>query len=65
MGCRHPDKNPGNEAEASEQFKRVFAAHQRMLRDTDDSQEEDDLNEEDYEAAMEEALAFFTFMWEP
>jgi hypothetical protein len=65
MRCRHPDKNPGNEDAASEQFKRVFAAHQRMLRETDDSEEEDDFNEDDYEAAMEEALAFFTFMWGP
>lgn len=64
--CRHPDKNQGNEEEAGEHFKRVFEAHQRMLRDTDgSSEEEDEWDDDDYEAAMEEALAFFTFMWEP
>jgi hypothetical protein len=63
---RHPDKNQGNEDEAGEHFKKLFAAHQRMLRDTDGSdEEEEDFDEDDFEAAMEEALAFFAFMWAP
>lgn len=59
---RHPDKNQGNEEVAGENFKRVFEAHQRMLRDTDGSQDEEEFDDEDYEAAMEEALAFYIFM---
>lgn len=59
---RHPDKNPDNVEEATENFKRVYEAHQRMQRDTDGSQSEDEFDEEEYEAAMDEAMEFFIFM---
>lgn len=40
----------------------MFEAQRRMQRESDGSQDEEEFDEKDYEAAMEEAMDFFMFM---
>mmetsp|Transcript_15565 Transcript_15565/g.46967 ORF Transcript_15565/g.46967 Transcript_15565/m.46967 type:complete len:1215 (+) Transcript_15565:318-3962(+) len=59
----HPDKNPGNEAAATEQFKRVLASKKRLLQTYDESTDEEDVEPDDMEEAMEDIIHYFSHLF--
>ena len=60
--CRHPDKNPDDQAEAKAVFQRIHAAYTRLTADDSSDEEDEGMNGASFFDEEDLAAAFFEFM---